>query len=101
MYGGGRAELGPACLLGLDANGAGIRIVVSSVRVQCLDRALFTHFGVDLENTAIVCVKSTVHFRADFEPIARAVIKAAFPGAFSCQLTPDAYRRLRPGVECL
>lgn len=101
MYGGGVAELGLSCLLAPEDVAADIRIVVSSIRIQCLDQALFTHFGVDLAQTAIICVKSTVHHRADFEPIASEIINAAAPGAFSCRLSPDQFQHLRPGVECL
>ncbi|MEM9144956.1 MAG: M81 family metallopeptidase [Pseudomonadota bacterium] len=101
MYGGGTAALGPSCLLALGALGTEVRVVVSTTRIQCLDRALFTHFSVDLEAARIVCVKSTVHFRADFEPIASRVLNVAAPGAFACKLSRSDYRRLRPGVACL
>ncbi len=99
MYGGGVASLGPSCLLGVGPPDSDIRIVVSSTRIQCLDRALFTHFGADPASADIVCVKSTVHFRADFEPMARAVLNAASPGAFSCRLLEVPYRKLRNGVR--
>ncbi len=99
MYGGGVASLGPSCLLAFEGPGAGIRVVVSSVRIQCLDRALFTHFGADPAAARIVCVKSTLHFRADFAPLASAVIYVDAPGAFPCRLEGLRYRRLRPGVR--
>lgn len=101
MYGGGIATLGPSCMVRLEHPGTDIRVVVSSIRVQCLDRALFTHFGLDPGDTQIICVKSTVHHRADFEPIASRVLNVATPGAFSCELTCADYRNLRPGVEVL
>jgi microcystin degradation protein MlrC len=101
MYAGGVATLGPSCLLAVDDPNVDIRVVVSSIRVQCLDCALFTHFGVVLNQTRIICVKSTVHHRADFEPISSAVINVAAPGAFSCVLNRSDYQNLRFGVECL
>ncbi len=101
MYGGGVAALGPSCLLAVHNDNVDIQIVVSSNRIQCLDRALFTHFGIDLSLTKIICVKSTVHHRADFEPISSCVLNAASPGAFPCLLRIDDYQHLRPGVECL
>ena len=48
MYGGGVAEIGPSCLLSVVADACDIRIVVSSQRIQCLDQALFRHFGIAL-----------------------------------------------------
>ena len=92
MYGGGTARVGPSCMLRVvDAN-ADIRVVVSSVRTQCLDQAFFTHFGADPAESGIVCVKSTVHFRAAFDPIASAVLNVAAPGLFPCNLARVAYR---------
>ena len=95
MYGGGVAEIGPSCLL----SAGGVRIVASSERTQCLDRAFFEHFGADPAKARIVCVKSTAHFRADFEPIADRIILAASPGAFDCALADAPYRNLREGVR--
>ncbi|MEM7317897.1 MAG: M81 family metallopeptidase [Pseudomonadota bacterium] len=87
MYGGGVAKIGPSCLLSVEGRGCDVKVVVSSVRAQCLDQALFTHFGVDPSEAKIVCVKSTVHFRADFEGISSAVLNVAAPGLFPCSLS--------------
>jgi len=99
MYKGVTASIGKSCLLAYDNNPDGIQIVVSSCRTQCLDQALFTHFGVDLSRKEIIVVKSTVHFRADFESIAGQIINAAAPGAFDCDLSTVDYRNLRSGVR--
>ena len=99
MYGGGIAEVGPSCLLSVEDVAGDIQIVVSSERTQCLDRAFFTHFGREPAKCSIVCVKSTVHFRADFEPGSRAVLNAAAPGWFSCQLENLPYGKLRNGLR--
>jgi microcystin degradation protein MlrC len=100
VYHGGTAQIGPtACLRVLDTPGV-IRVVVGSVRNQCLDRAYFRHIGLTPETARIVCVKSTVHFRADFDPIAQATILAAsVPGALASDLTTVPFRNLRPGVR--
>ena len=99
MYGGGIAEVGPSCLLRWSAGSGDIRVVVSSDRTQCLDRALFTHFGVDPTDFDIVTVKSTVHFRADFEHGSRAILNVQATGAFPCALSDISYKNLRPGVR--
>lgn len=99
VYHGGTAQIGPtACLRVLDTPGD-IRVVVGSVRNQCLDRAYFRHIGLTPENARIICVKSTVHFRADFDPIAQDTLYAAVPGALSSNLTTVPYRYLRKGVR--
>lgn len=97
MYGGGVATLGLSAALRLE--GTDIRIVVTSIRNQCLDLALFRHFGLFPEKARIVCVKSTAHFRADFDKIAHLTLLAAAPGQFPCQLAEVPFTKLRPLVN--
>ena len=98
MYHGGVAEMGPSCLISPVGTSADIRIVVSSRRIQCLDQAMFLHFGADPALAKIVCVKSTVHFRADFERIGSATINVAAPGAFPCRLEQVRFRNVQRSV---
>lgn len=91
MYGGGVATLGETAALRLIGHEASIDLVVTSIRNQCLDRAHFTHIGLDPTNYAVICVKSTVHFRADFEPIAGNICSVSSPGAFLCNLKEIPY----------
>ena len=102
MYGGGVARIGESCLLRVCDDWSNIRIVVSSIRTQCLDCAFFTHFGEDPAKARIVCVKSTVHFRAAFEPISRAVLNVAAPGLFPCDLSKVTYAKTSkpPATGC-
>ncbi|MCR2605010.1 MlrC C-terminal domain-containing protein, partial [Salmonella enterica] len=58
----------------------GVRVVVSATKSQMLDRNLFRVGGVQPEEMAILVVKSSVHFRADFQPIAHEVLVAKAPG---------------------
>ncbi len=101
MYAGGVATLGPTAALRVLGSAADVQVVVSSVRTQCLDRAHFTHLGLEPEKARLLCVKSTAHFRADFEPIAAAVLCVAAPGASSCRPETIAYTRLRAGVRLI
>lgn len=99
MYGGSTAELGPTALLLVETPNAEVRVVVSSKRVQCLDLAIFRHIGVEPEAQRILAVKSTVHYRADFAPIASQVVSVIAPGANPCRVAGIPYKRLRPGVR--
>lgn len=99
MYGGAIATLGPTAVLSVAKPGIGVQVVVTSVRNQCLDLAHFTHIGLAPERAKIIVVKSTAHFRADFEPIAESVLLAASPGAFPCRLKDVPFKRLRAGVR--
>ena len=99
MYGGATANLGPMAALRIVDVGADVTVVVGSNRTQNADQAIFTHLGIDPCNQRIVCVKSAVHFLADYEPISEAVIFAESPGANPCQLDKIPYTRLRNGVR--
>ncbi len=99
MYAGNVAALGPTAVLRVLDSDADVRVVVGSKRCQCLDQAIFTHIGIDPAEQRILGLKSTVHFRADFDPIAQCVVNAEAPGANPCRLDRVDYARLRPGVR--
>ncbi|NOD76390.1 M81 family metallopeptidase [Ruegeria sp. HKCCD4332] len=96
MYGGGVATLGPS--VALQITGTQIHVLVTSIRNQCLDLAQIRLFNLEPEDAKILCVKSTVHFRADFEPIAHKVLVCASPGQFPCELADVSYSKLRAEV---
>jgi len=99
MYKDSRADLGMMALLRVAATNCDVQVIVGSERAQCLDLAMLRHLGVDPENKKILVVKSTVHFRADFEPISSEVLVAAAPGAHPCRLANLQYRKLRADVR--
>jgi microcystin degradation protein MlrC len=99
MYAGAKAQLGPTALLEIVDPNSSVCVVVGSKRCQCLDRTIFTHLGIELEKTRIIAVKSTVHFRADFEPIAGRILHAKSPGVNFCDLSEVPYKNLRPTVR--
>ena len=86
---------------GLVDDRSDIRIVVTGQRVQCLDRAVFSHLGIEPVEMAMLVVKSTVHFRADFEGFAAEIIAVESPGYNPCRLDAIPYGRLREGVRFL
>jgi microcystin degradation protein MlrC len=47
----------------------------------------------------VLLLKSSVHFRADFEPIARRVLIVAAPGRNVADPAALPFRRLRAGVR--
>jgi microcystin degradation protein MlrC len=76
VYLGSRMDLGPMALLRIDD----VCIVVSSRKQQAADRAMFHHLQVDPRQFAVLVLKSSVHFRADFGPIASRVLVVEAPG---------------------
>ena len=95
VAGGLDVDLGPMALLRI----GGVDILVSSKRMQAFDRAPFEHLGAQLDSYHYIIVKSAVHFRAEFEPLAEAVILTAAPGGFLDDPREFAFQRLRPGVR--
>jgi microcystin degradation protein MlrC len=95
FYRGARMDLGPSACLRID----GVRIVVACVKVQCADQEMFRYVGIEPTEQAILVNKSSVHFRADFAPIAQEIISAKAPGAMLAD--PGEYRwtKLRRGVR--
>jgi microcystin degradation protein MlrC len=92
-------HLGPMAALRLLDGAGDTRVVVSTARTQNADRELMRALGVAPEAQRILCVKSAVHFLADYEPIAAQVLFAEAPGANPCVIDRIPYRRLRAGAR--
>ena len=88
-------ELGPMALLTI----GGVGVAVTSKRMQALDQTPFIHLGVNPREQKILALKSTCHFRAEFEPMAEKVIVVIAPGGYLADPAHYPYRRLRPGVR--
>ena len=95
VAGGRDADLGPMALLRL----GGVRVAVTSKRMQAFDQAPFQHLGVEPARERILALKSTCHFRAEFEPLAEAVVVVLAPGYYLADPSAYPYERLRPGVR--
>ena len=96
MAKGNPIALGPSALIEV---APGVRVIVVSSKMQALDQALFTHIGVVPAACKILVLKSVVHFRADFQPIAEAVILATAPGPVPVDPATLPFRHLRPGLR--
>jgi microcystin degradation protein MlrC len=76
MGAGNPGNLGATALISVE----GVRVIVSSRKMQALDQAIIRHVGVEPSSCAILALKSSVHFRADFGELAERVIVAIAPG---------------------
>ena len=99
MYRGVTTNLGPMALLKVAGADCDVSVVVSSNRFQNLDQACFRHIGVEPTEQQILVVKSTVHYRADYDPIAAETLTVEAPGAHPCRLVGLPYKHLREGVR--
>ncbi|MEJ1977227.1 MAG: MlrC C-terminal domain-containing protein [Acetobacteraceae bacterium] len=77
----------------------GVRVIVASRKIQAYDRAILRHLGVEPERERILALKSAVHFRADFGPIASRIIPAVAPGPVTADPADLPFRHVRPGVR--
>ncbi len=100
IYGGPMMN-GKATDVGLTARLSigGVQVVVSSHKDQMLDRNLYRMAGVEPERMKILVNKSSVHFRADFQPIAEAVLVAKAPGPLMADPADFPWRRLAKGMR--
>jgi len=94
-YGGREMEMGPSACLRIDD----VRVVVSSHKAQLADQAMYRYVGIEPTAQPILVNKSSVHFRADFEPIAEKLLICAAPGAMPADTSTLPWTRLRPGVR--
>ena len=95
MFKGIRYRIGPMALL----RTGGVRVVVASSRAQAADQSILRHLGVEPAEQKILALKSSVHFRADFEPIAADILVVAAPGPCPADTRTLPYRNLRPGLR--
>jgi microcystin degradation protein MlrC len=95
MLNGMQGELGLVACLRIE----GVRIAVSTIKMQVFDRNLFRVAGIEPERMKILVNKSSVHFRADFEPIALAILVAKAPGPMAADPADLAWTRLDPDMR--
>jgi len=97
FYNGARFQIGPMALLTDEASG--VSVVLACKRVQAADQEMFRHVGIEPSRVPILALKSTVHFRADFQPIAATILTVQSPGAHLTDPVDFPYRNLRAGIR--
>src|SRR6201995_4130437 len=95
FYGGRVMKMGPSASLRIDD----VRVVVASHKAQLADQAMYRYVGIEPTEQAILVNKSSVHFRADFEPIAEKLLICAAPGAMPADPAALPWQHLRPGIR--
>jgi microcystin degradation protein MlrC len=95
FYLGARMNLGPMALLRL----GDVHIVVASRKQQAADQAMFRHLGVEPRDFAVLVLKSSVHFRADFGALASRVLVVDAPGANIANPAQLPFTKLRTGMR--
>ena len=73
----------------------GVTVVVSSQRRQCFDAEMLRIAGVEPTGLRLLVLKSAVHFRADFGPIASRIFDADTPGIHRPDLSAFDFHHVR------
>ena len=95
FYHGARMNIGPCACLRI----GGVRIVVASDKPQLADQEMYRFIGIEPTTEKILVNKSSVHFRADFAPIAEQILVAKAPGPMLADLSEFPWRRLSKGIR--
>ncbi|WP_336021853.1 M81 family metallopeptidase [Halobellus salinisoli] len=72
----------------------GIDVIVGSHRQQPYDPEVFRSQGITPERQRVLVLKSTVHYRAAFEPIAGEIREVSAPGLCSPDLSSFSYEHV-------
>jgi microcystin degradation protein MlrC len=95
FFAGFRMNLGPMAVL----RRGNVRVVLASKKVQAADQEMFRHVGIEPKQQRILALKSSVHFRADFQPLAKEILVVVAPGPAKADPTMFTWQRLRPGLR--
>ncbi len=95
FYKGAEFNLGPSACLQI----GGTRVVLACNKVQLADQAMYRFVGIEPTEQNILVNKSSVHFRADFAPIAEEILVCAAPGPMIADPADLPWKRLREGVR--
>jgi microcystin degradation protein MlrC len=74
----------------------GLHLVLSSIRTQVYGTDAFTGLGITLEDKALIVVKSSQHFHAQFGPLAKAVFYVSTPGTLTLDFAAIPFRLRDP-----
>ena len=98
MYRGLNLTLGPMALL-RSRDAPGVRVLLASRKCQTADQEMFRHLGLEPRTQRLVALKSSVHFRADFQPMAKEVLVVRAPGPALADPADFPWTRLRHGMR--
>lgn len=93
MYTGVTVEMGPTAVLSI--NDGRVEVVITSHHHEPWDRGVFTSVGIEPEAKRYLLLKSRIHYRAGFAPLARATITLDGEGVTTSDNSKLDYRALR------
>jgi microcystin degradation protein MlrC len=90
MYTGLKTHLGRTAVLDLGQ----VQIVVTERPHEPYDLAVFEHCGIDPRRKKFIMLKSRIHYRAAFKPMASHIVECAGAGVTNADLSVYTYHKL-------
>ena len=91
MNTGAETRMGPTAVLAVGS----VDVVITSNRVQALDAGVFLSQGINPSRKRVLVLKSSVHYRGAFEPLASRVVEVDTPGLSNSDLSRYPYQHVR------
>ena len=79
----------------------GVEVILTEERSQPLDAEVLRSVGIEPRDRKLIALKSAVHYRADYTPIAHEILEVDTPGVHSANLTNFRYENLRRPIHPL
>ncbi|HVF65241.1 MAG TPA: M81 family metallopeptidase [Casimicrobiaceae bacterium] len=94
MYTGVRMHLGRTAVLETGGARSHVQIVVTERPHEPFDVGVFTHAGIDPATKRYLMLKSRIHYRAGFKPIASHIVECSGSGVTNADLSVYRYEKL-------
>jgi microcystin degradation protein MlrC len=91
MYTGVKSSLGRSAVLETPR----AQIVVTERHHEPFDLVIFRHFGIEPTAKRYLMLKSRIHYRAGFKPIAAAIVECQGEGVTNADLSVYRYEKLK------
>ena len=91
MYTGVKVTMGKSAVLDTGK----VEIVIVSRHHEPWDQGVFTSLGIDPARKRFLLLKSRIHYRAGFKPIASHIVECAGAGVTNADLSVYRYQKLR------
>jgi microcystin degradation protein MlrC len=94
MYTGLKSHLGPTAVLECGSGRATAQIVITSLHHEPFDLVIFRHCGIEPTRKKFLLLKSRIHYRAGFKPIASHIVECHGEGVTNADLSVYRYLHL-------
>ncbi|ALC82860.1 MULTISPECIES: M81 family metallopeptidase [Bacillus] len=94
MWKGSKVNLGKSARLQI----GNVDVIVTSIRSQTFDDQVFLLHGIDVTTYKAVALKSSHHFRAAFQTIAKEIITVDSPGLSTSDLSTFQFKNIKESI---